>query len=141
MVMKMTNREMLMVIKDAAPSLEHIKDIAEKIISRTRDSFITQVNYIDVQKHDVIVGYEYKCGGEWCNEEVIIPIEWFDEEFDYVKEYEKILRKEEANRKRAEKARLKRATEKRKKAKELKEKKEYKAYLKLKEKYESNGNK
>jgi hypothetical protein len=135
--MKMTNREMLMKIKDAAPSLEHIKEVAEKIISRTRDRYIDNVNYIDVKEYDVIVGYEWACRGEWCNEEVIIPIEWFDEDFDYVKEYEKILHKEEANRKRAEKARLKRAAEKRKKAKELKAKKEYNTYLKLKNKYEN----
>ena len=131
----MTNREMLMDIKKTAPSLEHIKEIAEKIISRTCDSSIEYVNHIDVQKHDVVVNYEYTCKGEWGSEDVIIPIEWFDEEFDYVKAYEKILRKAEANRKRAEKARQKRAAEKRKKAKELKEKKEYKTYLKLKEKY------
>jgi hypothetical protein len=137
MVMKMTNREMLMVIKNVAPSLEHIKEVAEKIISKTRDIYIEYANYIDVKENDVVVGYNYSCRGEWGNEEVIIPIEWFDEGFDYVKEYEKILRKEEANKKRAEKARLKRAAEKRKKAKELKEKKEYKTYLKLKEKYEN----
>ena len=133
----MTNREMLMEIKNTAPSLEHIKEVAEKIISKTCDSYIDNVNYIDVKDYDVVVGYEYAYRGEWCNEEVIIPIEWFDEEFDYVKAYEKILRKEEANRKRAEKARLKRAAEKRKKAKELKEKKEYDAYLKLKNKYKN----
>ena len=137
----MTNREMLMKIKDAAPSLEHIKEVAEKIISRTRDIYIDYANYIDVKEYEVVVGYSYSCRGEWGNEEVIIPIEWFDEGFDYVKEYEKILRKEEANRKRAEKARLKRAAEKRKHAKELKEKKEYDTYLKLKEKYESKDNK
>ena len=90
-----------------------------------------------MKEYDVIVGYEYACRGEWWNEEVIIPIEWFDEDFDYVKAYEKILRKEEANRKRAEKARLKRAAEKRKHAKELKAKKEYDKYLKLKKKYEN----
>lgn len=135
----MTNREMLMVIKNAVPSLEHIKEVAEKIISRTRNDFIKYVNYIDVQKHDVVVNYEYRCRGEWGSEDVIIPIEWFDEDFDYVKAYEEILRKEEAKRKRAEKARLKRAAEKRKQSKELKEKKEYRTYLKLKEKYESKG--
>ena len=133
----MTNREMLMEIKNTAPSLEHIKEVAEKIISKTCDSHIDNVNYIDVKDYDVVVGYEYACRGEWCNEEVIIPIEWFDEEFDYVKAYEKMLREAEANRKRAEKARLKRAAEKRKHAKELKAKKEYDTYLKLKNKYEN----
>ena len=133
----MTNREMLMTIKNVASSLEYIKEVAEKIISETCDSHIERVNHIDVREHDVVVVYEYTCRGEWGNEVVIIPIEWFDEGFDYVKAYEKILRKEEANRKRAEKARQKRAAEKRKRAKELKEKKDYKTYLKLKEKYEN----
>ena len=136
----MTNREMLMVLKNATPSFVHIKEVAEKIISHTCDSRITFVNYIKVKENDVILNYEYSCRGEYGTEEVIVPIEWFDEGFDYVKAYEKILHKEEANRKRAEKARLKRVAEKRKKAKELKEKKEYKTYLKLKEKYE-NGEK
>lgn len=135
--MKMTNREMIMVIKNAASSFEHIREVAEKIISRTYDSFIEYVNHIDVQKRNVIVNYAYTCRGEWGNEDAIIPIEWFDEEFDYVKAYEEILRKEAAKRKRAEKARLKRAAEKREKAKELKAKKEYNTYLKLKEKYEN----
>ena len=128
---------MLMVLKNATPSFVHIKEVAEKIISHTCDSRITFVNYIKVKENDVILNYEYSCRGEYGTEEVIVPIEWFDEGFDYVKAYEKILHKEEANRKRAEKARLKRVAEKRKKAKELKEKKEYKTYLKLKEKYES----
>ena len=132
----MTNREMLMIIKNAAPSLEHIKEVAEKIISKTYIDHIKGVNYIVVTETDVLVDYYYTYRGEWIRSEIEIPIEWFDEGFDYVKAYEKILRKEEANRKRAEKARLKRAAEKRKKAKELKEKKEYKTYLKLKEKYE-----
>lgn len=137
---------MLMVLKNATSSFEHIKEVAEKIISRTHDSHITFANYVNVTENDVTVNYEYSCRGEYGTEEIIIPIEWFDEEFDYVKAYEKILRKAEANRKRAEKARLKRAAEKRKRAaekrkhaKELKEKKEYNMYLKLKEKYESNG--
>jgi hypothetical protein len=133
----MTNREMLMVIKDVTPLLKHIEEVAEKIISKTCDSNIEGVNYIVVTETDVLVGYEYTCRGEWNRDEIEIPIEWFDEGFDYVKEYEKILRKEEANRKRAEKARLKRAAEKRKKAKELKAKKEYNTYLKLKNKYEN----
>lgn len=117
----MTNREMLMVIKDATPSLKHIEEVAEKIISNTYDSHIEGVNYFVVTEPDVIVGYNYTCRGEWYNDEIEIPIEWFDEEFDYVKAYEKILHKEEANRKHAEKARLKRAAEKSKQ--ELKEKK------------------
>lgn len=133
----MTNREMLMEIKNIAPLLEHIKEVAEKIISHTYDYHIDYVNCIDVNEHDVEVNYAYTCRGEWGNEDVLIPIEWFDEGFDYVKAHEKILRKEEARIKRAEKARLKRAAEKKKHTKELKEKKEYKTYLKLKKKYES----
>ena len=131
----MTNREMLMKIKDATPSLKHIEEVAEKIISKTYDSRIEGVNYIVVTETDVLVGYDYICRGEWNRDEIEIPIEWFDEGFDYVKAYEKILRKVEANRKRAEKARLKYAAKKKKQAKELKEKKDYKTYLKLKKKY------
>ena len=135
----MSNREMLMVIKNAASSLEHIKEVSEKIISNTCDIHINHVNWIDVKEYDVIVDYEYTHSGEWGNNEIEIPIEWFDEGFDYVKAYEKILRKAEANRKRAEKARLKRAAEKKKRAKALKAKKEYATFLKLKKKYEAKG--
>lgn len=145
----MTNRELLSEIKNVEPAFEHIKDVAEEIISNTCDSRINHVNYIDVREYYVIVGYEYACKGEWYNEEVKIPIEWFDEESDYVKEYEKMLRKTEAHRKHVEKARLKRialfnsmymqlfATEKTNYTKTLKEKKEYETYLKLKKKYEN----
>lgn len=140
----MTNREMLMVIKNAASSLEHIKEVAAKIISNTYitntcDHHINHVNYIDVKEHDVVVDYEYKCRYGWGNDEVTIPIEWFDEGFDYVKAYEEMLCKKEENRKRAEKARRKREAAKKKRAKALKEKKEYETFLKLKKKYEANG--
>lgn len=137
--MEMTNREMLMVLKNATSSFEHIKEVAEKIISNTCDRNIEYVNYVKVKENDVIVNYGYSCRGEYGDSEVIFPIEWFDEGFDYVKAYEELLRKREADRKRAEKDRMKREAEKRKRAKELKEKKEYKTYLKLKEKYESKG--
>jgi hypothetical protein len=142
----MTNIEMLMVIKNSASSLEHIKEVAEKIISNTYitntcDNHINHVNYIDVKEHNVVVDYEYRNRYGWGNDEVTIPIEWFDEKFDYVKAYEEMLRKKEAYRKRAEKARRKRAAEKRKRAKVLKEKKEYNTYLKLKKKYENGENK
>ena len=142
----MTNREMLMVIKNTASSLEHIKEVAEKIISNTYitntcEHHINHVDYIDVKEHDVVVIYEYKTTHGWGNDEVTIPIEWFDEEFDYVKAYEEMLRKKEKNRKRAEKARRKRAAEKKKKAKVLKEKKEYETFLKLQKKYEAKGDK
>jgi hypothetical protein len=136
---KMTNREMIMLLKDATPAFKHIREVAEKIISKTYTYSIDGVNYIAVTETGVFVGYDYSCGGEWDRTEIEIPIEWFDEEFDYVKAYEEILRKEEANRKRAEKARLKRVAKKKKRAKVLKEKKEYKTYLKLKDKYESKG--
>lgn len=138
----MTNREMLVVLKNTASSLEHIKEVAEKIISNTyvtntNDSHINHVNYIDVKEHDVEVDYEYTNRYGWWSEQVTIPIEWFDEEFDYVKAYEEMLRKKEEKRKCAEKARRKRAAEKKKKEKVLKEKKEYKTFLKLKKKYEA----
>ena len=121
----MTNREMIMVIKNNASSLEHIQEVAEKIISKTYDRRIESVNYLYVKEYDIVVSYYYTRGDVWRNGEIAIPIEWFDEEFDYVKAYKNILRKKVGNRK---------------KAKELKEKKEYKTYLKLKKKYENGEN-
>ena len=118
----MTNKEMIMIIKNNASSLEHIQKVAEKIISKTYDRRIESVNYLYVKEYDIVVSYYYTRGDVWCNGEIAIPIEWFDEEFDYVKAYKNILRKKAGNRK---------------KAKELKEKKEYKTYLKLKKKYEN----
>ena len=140
----MTNREMLMVIKNAASSLDHIKEVAEKIISNTFitntcDHHINHVDLIYVKANDVVVIYEFRTRYGWGNDEVTIPIEWFDEGFDYVKAYEEMLSKKEENRKRAEKVRRKREAAKKKRAKALKEKKEYATFLKLKKKYESKG--
>lgn len=126
---QMTNREMIMVIKNSESSLEHIKEVAEKIVANTYDRRIEYVNYVYVKEYDIVVSYHYTYGSRWHKCEIELPIEWFDEEFDYVKAYKNILRKEAANRKRK--------AGNRKKAKELKEKKEYKTYLKLKKKYEN----
>ena len=89
----MTNREMLMVIKNFDSSFDHIQEVAEKIISKTYDRRVANVNYIDVKEYDVVVSYYYTYGDEWRSSKIEIPIEWFDEEFDYVKAYKERLRK------------------------------------------------
>ena len=134
----MTNREMIMVIKNFESSLEHIKDVAEEIISKTYDRCIFNVDSIDVTEYDIIVEYSYTHGDELRNEDVIIPIEWFNEEFDYVKAYKELLRKAKEEKRKAKEVRKKYEAEKINRAKELKEEKEYVTYLKLKAKYYSN---
>jgi hypothetical protein len=137
----MTNREMLSAIKNVEPLIEHIESVVFDIIKDTFDYHIRYVEDISVLDTYVVVYYENSYRGVYEHNGVKIPIEWFDEGFDYVKAYTEFLRKEEAKRKRAEKARLKRAAETRKRTKELKAKKEYETYLKLKKKYENGENK
>jgi hypothetical protein len=82
----------------------------------------------------VVVYYENSYRGFYEHNSVNIPIEWFDEGFDYKSAYLELLRKAEEEKKKAE-------VEEKQKQKELQEKKEYDTYLKLKEKYENGENK
>lgn len=132
----MTNREMLMELKKVEPMYDKLIVIAHKIVVNTFDYFCYNIDDLIVEDKTVKVMYEYSCRGEYGHESVLVPLEWFDEGFNYVAAYKEMKCKEcEEERKRIEaerkhKAAVKKATAARK------AKKEYETYLKLKQKYE-----
>jgi hypothetical protein len=79
----MTNREMLFKIQSVEPLISHIKDHAEVIINNTFDPYIQTVIDIEVSDTHVEIFYDYCIYNEWGKDSVKIPIEWFDEGFDY----------------------------------------------------------
>ena len=89
----MTNREMLFKIQGVEPLISHIKKRAEIIITTTFDHYIHSVTDIEVSDTYVKIFYIY-CNdfySEWGIDNVKIPIEWFDEGFDYQSAYYKEL--------------------------------------------------
>jgi hypothetical protein len=126
----MTNREILSAIKNVEPLFDHIESVVFKIIQDTFDYHIRYIEDISVLDTYVVVYYENSYGGFYEHNSVNIPIEWFNEGFDYKSAYNELLRKAEEEKKKAE-------AEEKQKQKELQEKKEYDTYLKLKEKYEN----
>ena len=135
----MKNREMLMELKRVEPMEEKLKELAEIIVADTFDYFIECTTDLIVLEDKVEVHYDYCCRGEWGREIVYVPIEWFDEGFDYKAAYKDMLEKQEAAKRKAEAARLKKEAAAKKKAKARKAEKEYKMYLKLKKRYESEA--
>ena len=120
-------------IKFEGPTL---RDVAYEIVERIFDYSCCGISDLIVGDKTVKVQYEYRCSGEYGHESVCVPIEWFDEGFDYRSAYKEMKRKEaeEEKKKRLEAERKRKA-----KAKidaEAHNKKEYETYLKLKQKYE-----
>jgi hypothetical protein len=126
----MTNREMLSEMKKVEPLVEHIESVAIDIIKDTFDYYIRYVEDISVLDTHVVVYYEYSCRDCYDHDSIKIPIEWFDEGFDYKSAYRELLHK-------AEEKRIAEEAEKKKKEKELQKKKDYNIYLELKKKYEN----
>ncbi len=83
----MTNREMLFKIQSVEPLISHIKERAEIIINNIIDHYIQTVIDIEVSNTYVEIFYDYCLHGKWGKDRVKIPIEWFDEEFDYKSAY------------------------------------------------------
>ena len=83
----MTNREMLSAIKNAKSIFAYIESVAIKIIQDTFDHNIRYVEDIIVLNTEVVVSYMSSRSGCYEYEKVRIPIEWFDEGFDYKSAY------------------------------------------------------
>lgn len=83
----MTNREMLSAIKNVKPLISHIKECAKIIITNTFDYYIQNVIDIEVSDTHVEIFYDYCNYKAWGKDSVKIPIEWFDEGFDYESAY------------------------------------------------------
>ena len=133
---QMKNREMLMELKKVEPMFDHLIDVATEIVESTFDGYCYSIDDLIVGDKTVEVMYEYHCCGEYGHESVLVPIEWFDEGFDYEAAYREMKRREaEAEQKRIE-AERKRKAKAKKAAAKRKAKEEYETYLKLKQKYE-----
>lgn len=127
----MTNREMLVELKKVEPMFDKLIDVAHEIVESTFDGYCCSVDDLIVGDKTVDVVYEYHCWGEYGHRLVLVPIEWFDEGFDYEAAYKELKRKKEKKIAAAEKKRKAAA----KKAAAEKAKKEHETYLKLKKKF------
>jgi len=133
----MKNREILAEIKRVEPMIEHIEDIALDIVGSTFDNYCCSIDDLIVGDKTVEVLYEYHCPSEYGHDSVLVPIEWFDEGFDYEAAYKEMKRKEREEEQKRIDAERKRKAAAKKAAAERKAKKEYETYLKLKQKYDS----
>ena len=136
----MTNGEMLMELKKAKSILDYLADVADEIVTSTFDGNCYSVDDLIVGDKMVEVVYEYCCRGEYGHESVAVPIEWFDEGFDYEAAYREMKHKEAEEKKKIAAAKKKHKSAAKKAAAARKAKKEYETYLKLKQKYETGKN-
>ena len=135
----MKNREMLMELKKVEPMFDKLIDVAHEIVESTFDSQCCSIDDLVVGDKTVEVQYEYRCRGEYGHDYVHVPIEWFDEGFDYEAAYREMKRKEaEAEQKKLEATKKRKAAAKRRAAIK-KANKEFETYLKLKQRYEAEG--
>ena len=133
----MKNREMLMEIKRVEPMFDKLIDVAHEIVESTFDFWCCNIDDLIVGDKTVEVQYEYRCRGEYGHESVHVPLEWFDEGFDFKAAYEEMKRKEaEAEQKKLEAEKKQKGAAK-KAAAVRKANKEFETYLKLKQKYEA----
>lgn len=133
----MKNREMLMELKKVEPIFDKLSNVAYEIVKNVFDDYCISIDDLIVGDKMVEVQYEYRCSGEYGHKSVYVPIEWFDEDFDYKAAYKEIKRKLAEKEKKMLKAEKKRKAAAKKAAAARKAKKEYETYLKLKQKYES----
>lgn len=122
-------RDVLIKTKD---NFDEINNLLKVIIKNTFDWSVTWINSFVINETSIEVNYKYRLCGYTDNEDVIMPIEWLEEGFDYRKAYAEMCMEAKRKAKEAETAR--KAMEK-----EIAEEKEYKEYLRLKQKFEENG--
>lgn len=133
----MKNREMLMELKRVEPMFDKLSDVAHEIVERTFESRCCSIDDLVVGDKTVEVQYEYRCSGEYGHDYVNVPIEWFDEGFDYEDAYREMkCREREAELKKLEAERRRKAAAKRRAAVK-RASREFETYLKLKQKYEA----
>lgn len=131
------NIEMLAELKRVEPMFDKLSDVAHEIVERTFDSQCCSIEDLIVGDTTVEVQYEYRCRGEYGHDYVNVPIEWFDEGFDYEAAYREMRQKElEVEQKKLEAEQKRKAAAKRKAAVK-RANKEFETYLKLKQKYEA----
>jgi len=131
----MKNREMLMELKKAKSIFKKLSDIAYEIVKNVFDDYCTSIDDLIVGDKTVEIVYTYRYN--YCDS-VVVPIEWFDEGFDYKAAFKEMKRKEAEEEKKRIEAERKRKAAAKKAATARKAKKEYETYLKLKQKYEKD---
>lgn len=130
------NREMLAELKRVEPMFDKLSIVAHEIVERTFDSQCCSIDDLVVGDKTVEVQYEYRCRGEYGHDYVNVPIEWFDEGFDYEAAYREMKRKEAEEEQKKLEAEQKRKAAAKRRAAVRKASRELETYLKLKQKYE-----
>ena len=133
----MTNREKIVVLKKVQSCHNEISNLLEQIIEDTFDYHCDRILNFNIGDDSIFVYYDYVCRGEYGRDEVIVPIEWLNEGFDYKEAYKEMRRQEELSRIRKAENEKKRLEKLRKALAKQREEQEYKKYLALKKKYES----
>jgi hypothetical protein len=132
-----TNREKIVELKKVQSCHEEISNLLVEIIENTFDYHCDRIFNFNIGNDSISVCYEYCCRGEYGRDELHIPIAWLDEGFDYKKAYIEMRRQEDLARIRKIEEEKKRLKELRKAKAKQREEQEYKKYLALKKKYES----
>ena len=100
----MKNREMLMELKNHEYFEKCLKDIAYEIIKSTFDHHVSYIDKIKLAGNKVGVQYWHRYYADFDYKISYVPIEWFDEGFDYAAAYAEMKRKEAEVQKRKEEA-------------------------------------
>ena len=133
----MKNREMLAELKRVEPMFDKLSNVAHEIVERTFDSRCCSIDDLVVGDKTVEVQYEYRCRGEYGHDCVNVPVEWFDEDYDYEAAYWEMKRKEAEEEQKKLEAEQKRKAAAKRRAAVKRASKEFETYLKLKQKYEA----
>lgn len=133
----MTNRKKIAALKKVQSCYEDISNLLKEIIENTFDYHCDMIFNFNIGDDSVFVYYEYRCRGEYGRDEVEIPIAWLDEGFDYKEAYKEMRRQEALAAIRKEEEEKKRRKKLREAKAKIRKEREYKKYLALKKKYES----
>lgn len=132
----MTNGEKIVALKKVQHCREEISNLLVQIVHGTYDYHCEDIRDFRITDNKIFVDYEWNCRGEYGRDECSIPIEWLNEDFDYMAAYKEECLQAELARIRNEENEKKRLEKLRKARAKLKEEQEYKKYLALKKKYE-----
>ena len=135
----MTNREKIVALKKVQHCREEISSLLEQIVHDTYDYHCDGIRDFRIIDDKIFVDYEWCCRGEYGRDECSIPIEWLDEDFDYMAAYKEAFRQAELARICKEENEKKRLENLRKAKAKLRKEQEYKKYLALKKKYEGGA--
>ncbi len=125
----MTIREKVEAVRNVQNYQVEIEERLKQIIHDTCDDYIRGIDNFVIEDNSISVFYHWYCRGETAYDATVIPIEWLDDNFDYISAYQEKVRLEQ------EKAK-KEAEAERKREEKRKAENEYKQYLELKKKYE-----